>query len=202
MWPDNSGNNRHSSGIRGSIAQSFFGSSKTEKYIYGSSTSGITLGTTIPTGFTICSISSYTSSHRGRILDAKYPGKWIHGHYRGVAGVAHYEHWVTSSASVLDPLQWVVVCGKSTKVTANDIDRTIRTSGQAAPSSYLTVNQGRGFGANQRSDWAVAKVSVWNRQLDDTEMSQASQILLNAIKVCLFCVVFVFVYCGEMVLQL
>jgi hypothetical protein len=71
--------------------------------------------------FTICSITRYTGSNRGRILSSTDMNvcNFIHGHHNQRRGVAHYNQWMTQSISSLGvSTNWLVMCGQN----GNNID--------------------------------------------------------------------------------
>ncbi len=50
----------------------------------------------IPANFTILSLTRYTASARGKILQGQNK-KWLHGHWGGNRGVIYYEGWKTGN---------------------------------------------------------------------------------------------------------
>jgi hypothetical protein len=124
----------------------------------------------IPSTFTVCSVTRYTGGSRGRIFDcANSPSQsanWLHGHYSSSRGRAHYGDaggWQSSgwyNGAVDD---WLVMCG------------TI--AGAAPPGNFIvdqneigTDDDGTGscrlnIGYNEPSDWAVHSLFIWDYSL-------------------------------------
>ena len=77
----------------------------------GTTSSVIDFGAVIGSSFTVCSVTRYTGGAKERILQGG--GKnWLHGHWRGNAGVAYYEGWKTAQQENVSPdTDWVVMCG-------------------------------------------------------------------------------------------
>jgi hypothetical protein len=98
---DTSGSNRDSTAYQGSINKgvaSGNGASATISYLRGATTAGIRFPVnTIQATFTICSITRYSGATKTRIIDT-VNGNWLHGHWGGLRGVAHYDAWKTQFA--------------------------------------------------------------------------------------------------------
>merc|ERR1712087_118128 len=123
--------------------------------------------------FTICSVTRYTGESKGRILQGK--GKnWLHGHWHGNAGVAHYESWKTSTSNKIHPVtDWLVMCGTnagSQLKLANGVD--VGTENGGAGGVSLKVNDGNW--PEEKSNFAIAEVVVWDRGLTCEEMTDVS----------------------------
>ena len=114
---------------------------------------------------------------KGRILTGS--SDWLHGHYNGWAGVAHYVKWITTYQNNVSPnTDWVVMCGSnagSQLKLANGVDVGNGATGGAGDQS-LSVNAGI-YG--QVSDFAIAEVVVWPRGLTAEEMRRASDHLID-----------------------
>ena len=139
----------------------------------------------IPSVFTICSVTRYSGSAKGRILNAHGNAagslNWLHGHYAGNAGVNHYNAWNHGSDNF--PLaantDWVVMCASnlnkisSIGVMVNGIIKSNARGGQG--------NCALGINHNEASDWQFSKVYVWNTHLSDEELTLASLSLYSAL---------------------
>jgi hypothetical protein len=125
----------------------------------------------IPSHFTICSVSRYTSSRQHRILAAADEPAWFHGHNRGVAGLASYA--TRDSGRVIarpagpNATDWLVMCG-----TNGAADPARRPRAPARP-ARLTLNPAPGSAPGTASDWAVLEIAVWSRPLSPVEMARA-----------------------------
>ena len=137
----------------------------------------------IPTSFTICSITRYTGTINSRRILTSTTGNWLHGHFNGRRGVAYYESWMTQSSTSVGTLtNWLVMCGKDSSPFPANILVDGAASGIAAPGSAaagggaLAINTGYSWDI---SDWALSAVIIWDQLLTDAEMSTASSALLG-----------------------
>ena len=75
--------------------------------VSGSTSSQYTFGGDIlHDEYTICSLTRYNGDNRNRILTGTR-SNWLHGHWAGRAGIAHYESWMGSSSNEVDDVdQW------------------------------------------------------------------------------------------------
>ena len=81
------------------------------RMVTGATTTSYTFGDILTDHYTICSMTRYTGSHKWRILNGAKTN-WIHGHWNGKAGVAHYDGWLGQSTTRLKNVDdWVVLCG-------------------------------------------------------------------------------------------
>ena len=107
--------------ISGSITMNNSSGNGALNHVYslqGDTSSTMLWPTTFTGDFTICSMTRYTgSSNRQRILTKQTSGgnDWLHGHWQGRRGVAHYNSgWRTP----IDPSRgtatdWLVMCGQN-----------------------------------------------------------------------------------------
>ena len=82
-------------------------------YLTGLSTSTITFPAgSIPAQFTICSLTRYNGSQRGRILQGNNGINFLHGHWMGRRGMVYYEGWKSSQTdSIGISTDWLNCCG-------------------------------------------------------------------------------------------
>ncbi|CAE7451379.1 pol [Symbiodinium sp. CCMP2456] len=141
-------------------------------YLTGDTNAGIDFGQIMKPDFTICSVTRYIGGVNQRILTHNQPN-WLHGHWAGAVGVAHYNHWVTSPHRT--PWKspgltgWLVMCGNSAGVVFRGKER--RNDGETAAlkssgDAHLYINLHSG----EKSDFGVMEVIVWNRALSEEEM--------------------------------
>ena len=145
-------------------------------YLTGDTNTGIDFGQIMKPDFTICSVTRCLGGEGGvnkRILQHNQPN-WLHGHWEGAVGVAHYNHWVTRPHGT--PWQhpgltgWLVMCGNSAGVVFRGKER--RNVGETAAlkspgDAHLYINVGH---TGESSDFGVMEVIVWNRALSEDEM--------------------------------
>ena len=78
--------------------------------LHGGTTAKFDFGLALPGDtWTLCTVSRYTGTTRGRIIIGT--GNFLHGHHHGKRGVAHYSGWVTTAVSVGVMDDWLVMCG-------------------------------------------------------------------------------------------
>ena len=165
-------------------SQSGHGADSEVTALKGTTADTIDFGDVIKTEFTICSVTRYTGvlSKSNRILNGGGAGaNWLHGHHGGKAGVAYYEGWKTiSDGTNVDPVtDWVVMCGTnagSELKLLNGDDKGTANGGQGGVN--LWANGGYND-PNERSDFAIAEVMVWDRGLTGEEMYGVSDYLLD-----------------------
>ena len=94
---------------------------------------------------------------------------WLHGHHAGCAGVAHYDGWLGSGLNRVAAVDsWVICCGNNRRLMLDG--RVVAEKGRAEGDQDMVINAGK-F-RDQKSDWAVAEVITWRRQLSDEEMKE------------------------------
>jgi hypothetical protein len=117
VWYDASGNDKDALPLNGMVLQTVtetgsHGAAGTIGYVAGDFQKGIMFGGDrgiIATQFTICSVTRYTGTHKGRVLNGP-DNNWLHGHHAGKAGVAHYNTWKTpQTIQTTDDHDWVVL---------------------------------------------------------------------------------------------
>jgi hypothetical protein len=153
-------------------------------YVGGTTGTQISWGAaSIPSTFTICSITRYSGAVKDTILRCK-DGKddnWIHGHWNSYAGATHYGELAVPNSqygpgelfkTISPNTNWVVACG-----------RNIQTTGSAGTiiNGVVTSTAEGGYGGCKLainpqwpSDWQLSKVYVWNTHLPDAVFTDAS----------------------------
>jgi hypothetical protein len=148
-------------------------------YVGGTRETQISWGTaSIPSTFTICSITRYSGAAKLRILQCR-DRNWLHGHYgywSTYAGATWYDGPGELDYTISPNTNWVVACGRNiqTAGSAGTIINGVVTSTAegGAGNCELTINQGPGF--LDASDWQLSKVYVWNMNLPDAVFVDAS----------------------------
>ena len=172
---DSSGNRRHATTSSGNIIKTSGngnGASGIITYISGGTTATITWPAgSIPTNFTILGLTRYNGTTRGRILTSDMGLNLLHGHHTGNRGVAYYNNWITNQTSIGTQDDWLCMIGKNGGTTSNNIlvdgiGRGITTGGTG--NGILYVNLGRE--SNERSDWALSAVIIYDSHLTDANM--------------------------------
>jgi hypothetical protein len=223
-WRDASGNGRHAftTAVQNSsvfaLVQSFTapagqrGAALSVKYVAGSKGAALTFGTDpIPANFTICSVTripeavgddaALPAGARGaaatgnRVL-ASTASLWVHGHDRGLAGVAFYNQAAYKTGgdglsggvwSWANTDNWLWMCAAN-EGSPTDPDsqctlyiqgsmqvkgETVCQLGGGSAAGVLAINA-QGASTDSRHApgmWAVAEVAMWARWLNAAELS-------------------------------
>jgi hypothetical protein len=113
---------------------------------------------------TFTSLGQSSVASRKRIFDG-LGNNWLSGFGDGRAGVAFHEGLVTPQQIDLHGDDWVMSMDQRNMYRSNG---TNRTTGVGSQSTQLTINYGQ-YVATETSDWAVAEVIVFNRELTSSE---------------------------------
>jgi len=140
----------------------------------------------IPSNFTVCSVTRYTGGLRARILQCLYsPSQsvnWLHGHTYGYRGVAYYEVFTTlwGNHGVVD--DWLVMCG--TNAGAMAPGNTVLDQDEIGTADGGTGGCRLNIGYYGSSDWALHSLLIWDYSLGTVPAlwhtaSTLSQVLLT-----------------------
>jgi hypothetical protein len=148
-----------------------YGKGRTEyPFLYGTTTDGLRFPTSMmdtSSDYTLFHVARYYKSSgtpsRKRIFDG-VTSNWLSGFYDGKSGVANHGGWLTAQADIHGD-NWLVSTDQKDLYRSNGVDRTI--SGSGSISRQLSINYGNYTG--ELSDWAVAEVIVYNRELSMNE---------------------------------
>jgi hypothetical protein len=178
---DSSGNGRHATTSSGNITKtSDIGNGATGviTYISGGTSATITFPTgSIPTNFTILTLTRYSGSTKGRIVVSTGSGNWLHGHYAGNRGVCHYDSWKTANSNRGTNTDWVCCIGKNGGATPNNIladGVAIGTEIGGNGSYTLGVNN---YQYGETSDWALSAVIIYNSHLTNYHMNKLNDFI-------------------------
>ena len=126
----------------------------------------------IPTNFTILSLTRWTGGSRQRILSSPI-GNWLHGHWGGRRGVCHYEYWTKGDPSIGNLDDWLCCIAKNSANIPNNILIDGVPFGQAGGGNggyKLGINNNPWAVHGEVSDWALSCVIIWDIHLEDNEM--------------------------------
>jgi len=182
---DLSGNGRHAvlmAGTVASAAASGDGAANAVTSISGTTATKLLWPeSSIPSTFTVCSVTRYTGGGMGRILQClaspTQSMDWLHGHESSKRGVAYYSSgsWLTSPANhgVVD--DWLVMCGTNTGATApgNIILDQVQIGMADGGNGGGRLNTGY-FAA---SDWALHSLLIWDYSMGTTDMKRVTAAL-------------------------
>ena len=143
----------------------------------------------IPSTFTILSLTRYTGPNKQRILDGSAPPSyyWLHGHWQGISGSAkrgkaYYHAWITDESSSEGNIDdWLCMIGKNSgaapgNILVDGIGKTTKTGGSGGNNFRLNINS---VITNEKSDWALSCVMIWSEALTDAEMVDLNTIINN-----------------------
>jgi len=193
--PDLSGNMRHAD-VRGNGAaltsEAGNGATQAVTFLQGRvDTKVVWPEMVIPSTFTICSVTRWTSAERaqqGRILSslsATSSLNWLHGHDQYGPGAAYYGDGYKAryDDSLGAKTDWVVLCG------TNDADVGRPGNVIYEQVERATANGGRGGGymhindwTAQRSDFALHSVLIWDRGLSPAQMKTVTRALVEDLR--------------------
>eukprot|EP00964_Phaeocystis_antarctica_P145668 scaffold111784_cov65-Phaeocystis_antarctica.AAC.1 len=158
-WQDCSGNGMTATLSGSGLAESRsagHGTASEVLALSGTTSSVIAFGAVIQSEFTVCSVTRYTGGTKGRILNGG-GANWLHGHWGGRAGVAHYGGWKTAAQDYISPdTDWLVMCGTnagSQLKLVNGVDVGTGTGGTGGVSLFVNA----GVYGNEKSDFAIAE---------------------------------------------
>ena len=157
---------------KGSITRKFeagHGAGAPVSYLYGNTGTGYDFGKIMKRDYTICSVTRYAGHHRNRILQTGHHPNWLHGHWAGRVGVAHYQTWQVSDSSG-SQTDWLVMCGNSQGAVFRGREK--RNVGQHPAHKmdfdfHVYINEGF---TGEVSEFGVMEVIVWDGALPEDDM--------------------------------
>jgi hypothetical protein len=174
-WDDVSGNCNHGTVTEGSVTVGTAagnGAVGVVSYLEGTTSSRMRFPPgSIPSTFTICSVTRYSGAAKRRILDG-LGANWLHGHYGGSAGVSYYNGWATPNSNQLSPnTDWLIHCGQNGGDGLQIINggTSIGTATSGTGNIRLTIMDGSH--RNEVSDWQAMEIAVWDRALTLEEIN-------------------------------
>lgn len=178
VWRDSSGNGRHTdpSYVTGSLqagisSANITGSRCAVPMVTGNTATSIRFGNPrfSNSNFTLFHVARYNGGSRGRIING-VGDNWLSGFYGGIAGVAHHDGWVTPVSSIGQENNWIVSTSYANNYRVNGVSR-----GSSGGANYMNE-----IGANvhgERSDFALAEVMIFDRQLTLAEINKVESYL-------------------------
>eukprot|EP00928_Gymnodinium_smaydae_P004022 TRINITY_DN11411_c0_g4_i1.p1 TRINITY_DN11411_c0_g4~~TRINITY_DN11411_c0_g4_i1.p1 ORF type:complete len:4239 (+),score=800.52 TRINITY_DN11411_c0_g4_i1:23-12739(+) len=137
--------------------------------------------------FTICSLTRYAGKAKKSILMSS---QWHLGFYNGQPGVAVGKAgWATGART--GPWKkddWLAVCAKSGKITPTNVwanGVAVGKSEFTAPPSSKTLGTGTVWVNNDKrvaSDFAIAEILVWQRELGEADIGKAMDYLVSVLE--------------------
>jgi hypothetical protein len=171
-WMDLSGLGNHVTEIGGTTNISVARPVGAPAYIYGASTAWMKfpVGILPSADYTLFFVARYNGAQRQRIFQT-IDKNFYFGFHGGKGGVAYHHssdfcRSITQSNIDLHGSEWVLGADRSDSFRSNGVDRT--TPNRCADFGRLAINTG--FQEEEKSDFAVQYVIVYNRKLTDIEV--------------------------------
>jgi len=148
-------------------------------YLYGNTSSTINWPNgSIPSTFTIASMTRYTGGANNRILVGT-ANNWLHGHWGNQTGLCHYDGW-KAYPGIPNVTNWCVCVGTNNGNVAmpNNIISNNSAIGNIANggSSNNTLTIGSGW-TGELSNWAFGGLIIWDQPLNKDQMLIVSKAL-------------------------
>ena len=184
--PDRSSNRNHAiiSGSGYSLSNIISNGSLNQIHtLFGTSSSIIRWGAnSIPTNFTICSITTYTGATNNGILCSS-GGSFIHGHNNGYVGYGNYYGTIKNNGSNVNIYNHTITCGNnsspnnSSNFYVNNNPICVNAGGTVTTDNILTIN---GF-AGKAGNFGFTYLIIWNKCLTDVQMRMVNNALTKFI---------------------
>ena len=174
VWIDSSGNGRSTSTIAGnpSVVTASLGNGNTKTFSVVSGTPSESISFNNPqfnsSSYTLFTVARYSGATKARIFDGSGTN-WLHGFWNGLSGVAHHNSWVTQYASSVHGMNWVLGTSYAYNYRSNGTSRG--SSGGDANFYPLMINN------QEKSNFEVAEVLIFNYQLNPSQISQVEDYL-------------------------
>jgi len=188
QWSDVSSSNNHATTLRGTVTQnravSGFGN---KDFLSGDVNVGIQFPSgVLPNSYTLFHVAKYNGASRARIFDG-VSQNWFSGFHSGQSGKAyHHDAHITRAAvggsddntlfQTAHCDDWIVSTDMMNVYRSN---KTNRTTQQTTTTGTLTLSVNSGLQTTERSDWAVATVVAYNRNLTLSEVLQMENWLIR-----------------------
>ena len=184
ILPDSSGNGRHATTSANITKTTASGNGATGAitYISGGVNSTITWPEgSIPSGFTILSLTRFTGSYRFQILKDKNSNSYYgHNISRGVFQYTNRQITSINGFGIIN--NWLYSTFKSygtspNNIIADGISRSVDNGGVYDPGQLFINNN-----SSVASDWAFGCVVIWDKLLSDADMLELNVILQNNLR--------------------
>lgn len=142
-------------------------------YVYGGVEEKFTLSDDLfDRQYTIFILSKYNGETKRRVLTSS-EGGWFSGHNDGKSGVAYHDNWVTQDVDSYGD-NWVLSTDQRNLYRANGR----RLSGYGLDESF-PKDVGVNIASGQESDFAIAEILVYDRELSQDEYMKVESFLME-----------------------
>lgn len=167
LWKDESGKT-HDIRVAGDLQMS-----DDKIYVYGGAAEKFTLpGELFDRQYTIFALAKYNGETKRRILTSTQGG-WFTGHNAGKSGVAYHNNWITEDVDHFGDA-WVLSTDQRNLYRANGR----RYSGYGLDESFPR-DIGVNIAAGQESDYAIAEILVYDRELSHDDILKVEKFLME-----------------------
>jgi hypothetical protein len=167
LWKDGSGN-VNDVRVAGDMKVSDDG-----LYVYGGAAEKFTLPDELfDRQYTIIAVAKYNGDSKRRIFTSS-EGGWFTGHNAGKSGVAYHDNWITEDKDHFGD-DWVLSVDQRNLYRANGR----RYSGYGLDESF-PKDIGVNIASGQESDYAIAEIMVYDRELGGDEILKIEQALMD-----------------------
>ena len=171
QWTDLSGAGNHAVAFRGGGGTVSSDTLNGHSVLEGTTSQGIKFPSELPTTYTLFHVTRYNGA-KARIFDGE-KDNWLSGFHYGDTGVAYHNGWVTPSSGNLHGNEWVLSTDMVSLFRSNGVERGTN-SGTNTPNQRITINYGYN---SQYSDWQVAEILVYDRELTPAEYGSVESYL-------------------------
>ena len=146
-----------------------FGARATILSVDGGIDTALNFGVVAPRAeYTLCALTRYTGKQRRRILTAKNNNVLL-GHWSDKVGVVYMNGWKTNTNTKGGKFNWLPICVTNRGAAGPNVVANGKEIGEwphgSRPWRDLVINDKSGLWKNERSDFAVAEIKVWDQQL-------------------------------------
>jgi hypothetical protein len=141
--------------------------------IRGTSATKIYFTTSDIASYTLIYICRYAGSNQNRIINGN-SGNWLSGFWMGNTGCAYHEGWITRQAKTHSS-NWFISVDSGSLYRSNGVTRSSPGGRPSLPK--FGINGDGGSYAGERSDFDIAELLIFDRQLSLEEYSNIEKYL-------------------------
>lgn len=173
IWYDTSGANNHATGS-GSISVGVTnGVLNNKNYLRGGTGASITWPVGIlPAQYTLFHVARYAASGTKQRIFTGNGQNWLSGFWNGISGTAYHNGWIITQNGN-HGTNWVMSVDQNNYYRSNRVDRG-RIAGGNPSYTRMTINNGNPYG-NEKSDWEVACVVIYNYTLNPSSIAEVER---------------------------
>ena len=143
--------------------------------IRGTTNTKIYFTNTILSKYTLIHVCRYVGTNRQRIIRGNI-GNWISGFWSGKSGVAYHQGWITDFNKDYHENNWFISVDSGTFYRSNGITKGT-TGGAITYLPPICINGDGGDYVTERSDFEIAELMIFNRELTSLEYTAIEKYL-------------------------